>query len=70
MKKSMWILLISLFVVFSFVDIMLLMNTKVSDILGALFLGAIQSLIVFAGVLIIILLVKMIKKIYDKLIIS
>lgn len=66
----MWILLISLFVVFSFVDIMLLMNTKVSDILGALFLGAIQSLIVFAGVLIIILLVKMIKKIYDKLIIS
>lgn len=62
MKKSMWILLISLFVVFSFVDIMLLMDTKFSDILGALFLGAIQSLIVFAGVLIIILLVKMIKK--------
>ncbi|KGL39613.1 hypothetical protein DUK53_08205 [Listeria sp. SHR_NRA_18] len=62
MKKSMWILFISLFVVFSFVDIMLLMDTKVSDILGALFLGAIQSLIVFTGVLIIILLVKMIKK--------
>lgn len=62
MKKSMWILFISLFVVFSFVDIMLLMDTNVSDILGALFLGAIQSLIVFTGVLIIILLVKMIKK--------
>lgn len=62
MKKSMWILFISLFVVFSFVDIMLLMDTNVSDILGALFLGASQSLIVFTGVLIIILLVKMIKK--------
>lgn len=62
MKKSLWILFMSLFVVFSFVDIMLLIDTTFSDILGALFLGAVQSLLVFIAILVITLLIKMIKK--------
>lgn len=62
MKKMLWITWISLFVVCSFVDIMLLMDTKLSDILGALLLRAVQSFILMIFILLIVLLVKLIKK--------
>lgn len=62
MKKMLWRTWISLFVVCSFVDIMLLMDTKLSDILGALLLGAVQSFILMIFILLIVLLVKLIKK--------
>ncbi|AQY50421.1 hypothetical protein PWEIH_00145 [Listeria weihenstephanensis FSL R9-0317] len=62
MKKMLWITWISLFAACSFFDIMLLMDTSFSDILGALFLGAVQSLIIMTFILLIIVLVKWIKK--------
>ncbi|EUJ23228.1 hypothetical protein HB852_07155 [Listeria grandensis] len=62
MKKTILTIGISLFVLLSFMDIMLLNDVNTSTIVGALILGVAQTLIVLIPIVIIILLVKMIKK--------
>lgn len=43
-------------------DIMLISDMNISTIIGALLLGAVQTIIVLAPILIIILLVKLLKR--------
>ncbi|MBA3927083.1 hypothetical protein [Listeria rustica] len=62
MKKTILILAISLFIVLSFMDIMLINDANASTIIGALVLGAAQTIIVLIPILIIILLVKLLKR--------
>ncbi|EDN8786646.1 TPA: hypothetical protein ACSY8X_07025 [Listeria monocytogenes] len=51
-----------LFIMLSFMDIMLISDVNISTIIGALLLGAVQTIIVLAPILIIILLVKLLKR--------
>ncbi|MBC1436591.1 hypothetical protein HCJ39_00105 [Listeria rocourtiae] len=62
MKKTILILALSLFVVLSFIDIMLINDANVSTIIGAIVLGAAQTIIILIPIVIIMLLVKMIKR--------
>ncbi|MBC6295981.1 hypothetical protein HCJ45_02425 [Listeria sp. FSL L7-1517] len=62
MKKTILIVAMSLFIMLSFMDIMLIIDVNVSTIIGALVLGAAQTIMVLVPILIIILLVKLIKR--------
>ncbi|MBC1369365.1 hypothetical protein HB784_06635 [Listeria welshimeri] len=62
MKKTILIVAMLLFIMLSFMDIMLISDANISTIIGALLLGAVQTLIVLAPILIIILLVKLLKR--------
>ncbi|MBC2335011.1 hypothetical protein HBP54_06230 [Listeria welshimeri] len=62
MKKTILIVAMLLFIMLSFMDIMLINDTNISTIIGALILGAMQTIIVLVPILIIILLVKLLKR--------
>ncbi|MBC1686839.1 hypothetical protein HB961_13660, partial [Listeria welshimeri] len=62
MKKTILIVAMLLFIMLSFMDIMLISDANISTIIGALLLGAVQTIIVLAPILIIILLVKLLKR--------
>ncbi|MBK3914304.1 hypothetical protein [Listeria ivanovii] len=62
MKKTILIVAMLLFIMLSFMDIMLINDVNVSTIIGALVLGAAQTIIVLVPILIIILLVKLLKR--------
>ncbi|MBC1587705.1 hypothetical protein HB896_03665 [Listeria welshimeri] len=62
MKKTILIVAMLLFIMLSFMDIMLINDANISTIIGALLLGAVQTIIVLAPILIIILLVKLLKR--------
>ncbi|MBC1344787.1 hypothetical protein ACYRFF_00570 [Listeria welshimeri] len=62
MKKTILIVAMLLFIMLSFMDIMLISDANISTIIGALLLGAVQTIIVLVPILIIILLVKLLKR--------
>ncbi|MBC1938036.1 hypothetical protein HCJ31_00555 [Listeria welshimeri] len=62
MKKTILIVAMLLFIMLSFMDIMLINDANISTIIGALILGAIQTIIVLVPILIIMLLVKLLKR--------
>ncbi|MBC1353996.1 hypothetical protein HBP39_06600 [Listeria welshimeri] len=62
MKKTILIVAMLLFIMLSFMDIMLINDANISTIIGALILGAMQTIIVLVPILIIILLVKLLKR--------
>lgn len=62
MKKTILIVAMLLFIMLSFMDIMLINDANISTIIGALLLGAVQTIIVLVPILIIILLVKLLKR--------
>lgn len=62
MKKTILILAMLLFIMLSFMDIMLINDANISTIIGALILGAMQTIIVLVPILIIMLLVKLLKR--------
>lgn len=62
MKKTFLIVAMLLFIMLSFMDIMLINDANISTIIGALVLGAVQTIIVLVPILIIILLVKLLKR--------
>ncbi|MBC1517831.1 hypothetical protein HB877_02565 [Listeria welshimeri] len=62
MKKTILIVAMLLFIMLSFMDIMLISDANISTIIGALLLGAVQTIIVLAPILIIMLLVKLLKR--------
>ncbi|WP_346417407.1 hypothetical protein [Listeria welshimeri] len=62
MKKTILIVAMLLFIMLSFMDIMLISDANISTIIGALLLGAVQTIIVLVTILIIILLVKLLKR--------
>ncbi|MBM5596854.1 hypothetical protein [Listeria seeligeri] len=62
MKKTILIVAMLLFMMLSFMDIMLINDANISTIIGALILGAAQTIIVLVPILIIILLVKLLKR--------
>ncbi|HAB0008912.1 TPA_asm: hypothetical protein GIN74_05860 [Listeria monocytogenes] len=62
MKKTILIVAMLLFIMLSFMDIMLINDVNVSTIIGALVLGTAQTIIVLVPILIIILLVKLLKR--------
>ncbi|EAG4008699.1 hypothetical protein B9R48_09695 [Listeria monocytogenes] len=62
MKKTILIVAMLLFIMLSFMDIMLISDVNIPTIIGALLLGAVQTIIVLAPILIIILLVKLLKR--------
>ncbi|MBF2485447.1 hypothetical protein IBB75_00470 [Listeria welshimeri] len=62
MKKTILIVAILLFIMLSFMDIMLINDANISTIIGALILGAMQTIIVLVPILIIMLLVKLLKR--------
>ncbi|MGC9249358.1 hypothetical protein [Listeria ivanovii] len=62
MKKTILIVAMLLFIMLSFMDIMLINDVNVSTIIGALVSGAAQTIIVLVPILIIILLVKLLKR--------
>ncbi|MBC1526538.1 hypothetical protein G4229_07185 [Listeria seeligeri] len=62
MKKTILIVAMLLFIMLSFMDIMLINDVNISTIIGALVLGAAQTIIVLVPILIIILLVKLLKR--------
>ncbi|HDI4827351.1 TPA: hypothetical protein PNM84_000104 [Listeria monocytogenes] len=62
MKKTILIVAMLLFIMLSFMDIMLISDVNISTIIGALLLGEVQTIIVLAPILIIILLVKLLKR--------
>ncbi|EAF1874340.1 hypothetical protein CKG27_11955 [Listeria monocytogenes] len=62
MKKTILIVAMLLFIMLSFMDIMLISDVNISTIIGALLLGAVQTIIVLAPIPIIILLVKLLKR--------
>ncbi|EAD8004100.1 hypothetical protein I2K64_003064, partial [Listeria monocytogenes] len=48
MKKTILIVAMLLFIMLSFMDIMLISDVNISTIIGALLLGAVQTIIVLA----------------------
>lgn len=62
MKKTILIVAMLLFMMLSFMDIMLINDANISTIIGALILGAAQTIIVLVPILIIILLVRLLKR--------
>ncbi|CAK21028.1 hypothetical protein HB790_05035 [Listeria welshimeri] len=62
MKKTILIVAMLLFIMLSFMDIMLINDANISTIIGALILGAMQTIIVLVPILIIMLLVKLLKR--------
>ncbi|MBC1644996.1 hypothetical protein HB955_05245 [Listeria welshimeri] len=62
MKKTILIVAMLLFIMLSFMDIMLINDANISTIIGALLLGAMQTIIVLVPILIIMLLVKLLKR--------
>ncbi|MBC2302965.1 hypothetical protein HCJ79_12965 [Listeria welshimeri] len=62
MKKTILIVAMLLFIMLSFMDIMLISDANISTIIGALLLGAVQTIIVLVPILIIMLLVKLLKR--------
>ncbi|MBC1476879.1 hypothetical protein [Listeria welshimeri] len=62
MKKTILIVAMLLFIMLSFMDIMLISDANISTIIGALLLGAVQTIIILAPILIIMLLVKLLKR--------
>lgn len=62
MKKTILIVAMLFFIMLSFMDIMLISDANISTIIGALLLGAVQTIIVLVPILIIILLVKLLKR--------
>ncbi|MBC2274527.1 hypothetical protein HBP72_07930 [Listeria welshimeri] len=62
MKKTILIVAMLLFIMLSFMDIMLINDANISTIIGALLLGAVQTIIVLVPILIIMLLVKLLKR--------
>ncbi|MBC1706878.1 hypothetical protein HB944_05030 [Listeria welshimeri] len=62
MKKAILIVAMLLFIMLSFMDIMLINDANISTIIGALLLGAMQTIIVLVPILIIMLLVKLLKR--------
>ncbi|MBC1609005.1 hypothetical protein [Listeria welshimeri] len=62
MKKTILIVSMLLFIMLSFMDIMLINDANISTIIGALILGAVQTIIVLVPILIIMLLVKLLKR--------
>ncbi|MBC1243602.1 hypothetical protein [Listeria welshimeri] len=62
MKKTILIVAMLLFIMLSFMDIMLISDANISTIIGALILGAMQTIIVLVPILIIMLLVKLLKR--------
>ncbi|MBC1674138.1 hypothetical protein HB956_03245 [Listeria welshimeri] len=62
MKKTILIVAMLLFIMLSFMDIMLISDANISTIIGALLLGAMQTIIVLVPILIIMLLVKLLKR--------
>lgn len=62
MKKTILIVAMLLFIMLSFMDIMLINDANISTIIGALILGVVQTIIVLVPILIIMLLVKLLKR--------
>ncbi|MBC1462323.1 hypothetical protein HB812_00545 [Listeria welshimeri] len=62
MKKTILIVAMLLFIMLSFMDIMLINDANISTIIGSLILGAMQTIIVLVPILIIMLLVKLLKR--------
>ncbi|MBC2200958.1 hypothetical protein JL739_08340 [Listeria welshimeri] len=62
MKKTILIVAMLLFIMLSFMDIMLINDANISTIIGALLLGVVQTIIVLVPILIIMLLVKLLKR--------
>ncbi|MBC1704383.1 hypothetical protein HB968_06755 [Listeria welshimeri] len=62
MKKTILIVAMLLFIMLSFMDIMLINDANISTIIGALILGAMQTIIILVPILIIMLLVKLLKR--------